>query len=100
MSRLIALSTLLLLQSAWAGPVVVPAGPFQMGCSMGDSACEKDEGRPGGTRVDVRAFAIDTHEVTVEHYRAASLPGNARRRSPTRATNTAVTMRLDGDSIR
>jgi len=70
MSKLIALSLSLLLQSAWAGQVVVPAGPFLMGCSKGDTACEKDEGRPGGVTVSVPAFAIDTHEVTVAQYRA------------------------------
>lgn len=61
---------LLLSQPAWAGRIVVPAGAFQMGCSRGDKACEKDEGRPGGMSVHVPAFAIDTHEVAVAGFRA------------------------------
>jgi hypothetical protein len=45
----------LLSQSAWSGQIVVPAGAFQMGCSRSDAACEKDEGPPGGVRVQVPA---------------------------------------------
>lgn len=79
MNKLIALlflpSALLSLQPAWAGQVIVPAGAFQMGCSKGDTACEKDEGRPGGVTVSVPAFAIDTHEVTVANYRACIKAG-------------------------
>jgi len=55
--------------TAGAGQVEVPGGPFQMGCSVGDEACEKDEGAPGGVTVQVPAFRIDTHEVTVADYR-------------------------------
>ncbi|RMG34491.1 MAG: formylglycine-generating enzyme family protein, partial [Gammaproteobacteria bacterium] len=53
-----------------AAPVTIAAGPFQMGCSPGDPACEHDEGPPGGIRVEVPAFRIDEHEVTVAEYRA------------------------------
>ncbi|MBI5329265.1 MAG: SUMF1/EgtB/PvdO family nonheme iron enzyme [Betaproteobacteria bacterium] len=70
MNRLIALSLLLWLQTAWAGQVAVPAGPFLMGCSKGDNACEQDEGRPGGVAVTVPAFVLDRHEVTVADFRA------------------------------
>lgn len=75
MRMLITLSTVLWLQSAWAGQVTVPAGAFQMGCARGDTACEPDEGRPGGVTVQVPAFAIDTHEVTVAAFRACVQAG-------------------------
>jgi len=52
-----------------AGPVVVPAGDFQMGCSIGDGSCEKDEGPSGGLKIAVPKFSIDTHEVAVDKYR-------------------------------
>ncbi len=55
--------------------VTVPAGEFQMGCSKNDDACEKDEGPAGGTEVNVPAFKIDTHEVTVAEYRACVTSG-------------------------
>lgn len=54
--------------AAGSAQVVVPAGAFQMGCSSGDADCEKDEGPPGGTRVEVPAFSIDINEVTVAEY--------------------------------
>jgi iron(II)-dependent oxidoreductase len=60
---------------AWAGQVLVPAGPFQMGCSAGDKACEQDEGAPGGVKVEVPAFLLDSHEVTVADYRACVQAG-------------------------
>ncbi len=53
-----------------AAPVTVPGGPFLMGCSSGDPACERDEGPAGGTTVTVSTFRIDSHEVTVAEYRA------------------------------
>ncbi len=53
---------------ALTGMVVIPAGEFWMGCNEKvDSKCEKDE-RPGG-KVDLDAFSIDKHEVTVADYR-------------------------------
>jgi iron(II)-dependent oxidoreductase len=55
--------------------VTIPAGAFQMGCSTGDAACEKDEGSPGGVKVHVPAFRIDTHEVSVADYRACIARG-------------------------
>ena len=55
--------------AAWAaGQVDVPAGSFQMGCSLGDKGCDQDEGPVGGIAVEVPAFRIDTHEVTVAGY--------------------------------
>ena len=48
--------------------VLIPAGPFQMGCSVSDPNCENDEGPAGGTPVFVPAFKIDTHEVSVGEY--------------------------------
>ncbi len=59
--------------------VPVPAGPFQMGCSKGDDACEQDEGKPGGVTVNVPAFAIDPYEVTVADYRRCMAAGKCRR---------------------
>jgi iron(II)-dependent oxidoreductase len=51
-----------------AGQVDVPAGSFQMGCSLGGQGCDQDEGPVGGIAVEVPAFRIDTHEVTVAGY--------------------------------
>ena len=51
-----------------AGMATIPAGPFQMGCSADDPACDVDEGSRGGTAINVPAFKIDTHEVTVNEY--------------------------------
>ncbi len=64
----------LLLASASVGAdqAEVPRGPFQIGCSIGDGACEKDEGPPGGVTVVVSGFRIDTHEVTVLEYRRSA----------------------------
>lgn len=62
-----------------AEPVMIPAGPFQMGCSVGDDACDKDEGPAGGVRVDVGAFKIDPYEVSVVDYRACMDAGQCSR---------------------
>ena len=53
---------------ASADPVRVEAGPFDMGCSIGDPDCDQDEGPPGGTRIQVPGFAIDAEEVKVSAY--------------------------------
>jgi len=53
-----------------AEQVLVPAGSFQMGCSVGDGNCEADEGPAGGVAVTVPAFNIDLREVTVTGYLA------------------------------
>ena len=58
-----------------ADRVVVPEATFPMGCSLGDPACDADEGPVGGTPVRVPAFAIDRNEVTVEQYRACVSDG-------------------------
>ena len=50
--------------------VTVKAGPFQMGCSVNDPDCEKDEGPAGGTTVSVPTFKIDKYEVSVADFRA------------------------------
>lgn len=49
--------------------VLVPAGDFQMGCSVGDDLCDEDEGTKGGVSVHVPAFFMDKNEVTVAEYR-------------------------------
>jgi len=55
--------------STWSrDSVLIPSGSFQMGCSLKDDACGKDEGTKGGTPVDVAAFKIDRYEVTVAQY--------------------------------
>lgn len=61
--------TTLLAPQAMAERVLVPAGNFNMGCSVGDDACDKDEGPAGGVVVNVPAFLIDRREVTVAEYR-------------------------------
>lgn len=48
--------------------VRIPAGEFQMGCSLNDADCGSDEESAGGVTVNVPAFQIDTHEVTVAEY--------------------------------
>ena len=48
---------------------VIPAGSFQMGCSVKDTLCDKDEGPQGGVEVFVEAFSIDIHETSVSEYR-------------------------------
>jgi iron(II)-dependent oxidoreductase len=57
-------------QGVLADRVAVSAATFDMGCSVGDPACEKDEGPEGGVPVAVPAFLIDRNEVTVAEYRA------------------------------
>lgn len=47
--------------------IAVPAGPFHMGCSIGDKRCEADE-QPA-VSVNVPTFFIDAREVTVAQYR-------------------------------
>ena len=70
-----------LLVLAWVGAataaerVLVPGGSFQMGCSEQDVDCERVEGAPGGQAVNVPAFLIDSHEVTVAEYRACVASG-------------------------
>lgn len=59
--------------------VVVPDGPFMMGCSAKDKLCEADEGPQGGVKVYVPAFAIDIHETSVVEYRACVQSGKCDR---------------------
>ena len=59
--------------------VEVPAGSFQMGCSVNDSACDKDEGPAGGTSVQVPAFLLDVHEVSVGEYQRCMDAGKCTR---------------------
>ncbi len=51
------------------GKVLVPAGSFRVGCSVGDGLCGVDEGPKGGVLVSVPAFYIDISEVSVAEYR-------------------------------
>lgn len=60
-------------------PILIESGAFQMGCSLADSACENDEGEPGGTSVDVPAFKIDKYEVSVAEYEACITAGKCQR---------------------
>ncbi len=62
-----------------ADRVLVPGGSFNMGCSTGDTDCEKDEGKPGGIAVEVPAFSIDRYEVTVADYRKCMKAGDCAR---------------------
>lgn len=52
-----------------ADRVVISAGEFQMGCSINDNDCDKDEGPQGGIAVMVKKFMLDKHEVSVAEYR-------------------------------
>ncbi len=65
-------TTLLLLLFATSASatdmVSIPAGPFTMGCSLGDKQCERDE--IPAVNVNVPAFLIDAREVSVAEYRA------------------------------
>jgi len=56
-------------------PIQVPAGNFQMGCSIDDDLCDQNEGPAGGTTVNVPTFSIDSHEVTVADYKACMKKG-------------------------
>ena len=64
---------------AAAEKVLIDAGSFQMGCSVGDTACENDEGTPGGVSVSVPAFMMDSHEVSVNEYMACIEAGKCQR---------------------
>lgn len=64
---------------AQSNEVLVPAGVFQMGCSPGDTQCERDEGEMGGIEVFVPAFYIDIYEVTVDQYGACITAGACQR---------------------
>lgn len=59
--------------------VKVAAGAFQMGCSVGDTDCDGDEGRAGGVKVHVPTFYIDRYEVTVAEYQACIDAGQCQR---------------------
>lgn len=59
--------------------IAVPAGPFQMGCSQGDKKCGTDEGKVGGTSINVPAFVIDKNEVTVADYKKCMAAGKCER---------------------
>lgn len=56
--------------------VTVPAGSFTMGC-IGEAADCDDDARPAH-RVDLDAYEIDVHEVTVDDYRACVQRGVCR----------------------
>ncbi len=64
---------------AAADRVTVEDGSFNMGCSIGDPDCEKDEGKAGGIKVAVPGFQIDRNEVTVAQYRQCMLAGKCDR---------------------
>ena len=55
--------------------VLIPAGAFLMGCTQQTHNCERDEGKPGGMRVNAPAFYIDPYEITVAEYRACVATG-------------------------
>ena len=59
--------------------VMIPAGEFKMGCSVNDPDCENDEGPEGGIAVNVPAFKIDRHEVSVAEYEACIAAGKCER---------------------
>ncbi len=59
--------------------VVIPEGHFQMGCSVGDADCERDEGAVGGISVFVPEFQLDRYEVSVAEYEACIEAGECER---------------------
>lgn len=78
--------------------ITVSAGAFQMGCSVGDDWCERDEGPAGGVRVQVPAFMLDAREVTVAEYEACIASGSCERpkdHARNQYCNIGAAMRLD-----
>ena len=69
----------LIVSTAFADRIHVPAGAFAMGCSTGDKQCEKDEGAAGGTRITVPTFYLDVHEVSVDEYKKCMHAGKCER---------------------
>lgn len=59
--------------------VLIPASKFLMGCSVNDSACDKDEGPAKSTNVSVKDFYIDKYEVSVADYRKCLVNKNCQR---------------------
>ena len=59
--------------------VLIPAGKFNMGCSVGDRDCGKDEGLAGGVSVEVPDFYIYDREVTVAEYETCMYAGKCPR---------------------
>lgn len=62
--------------------VLIPEGKFMMGCSKGDSLCDKDEGPAGGVSVFVPAFYIDKYEITVSEYQQCVKAGKCKAPDP------------------
>ncbi len=62
-----------------ADRIVIPAGEFQMGCSVNDNDCDVDEGPQGGTTVMVPGFMLDKHEVSVNEYKNCVKAGKCSR---------------------
>lgn len=57
----------------------VSAGTFNMGCSINDTGCDNDEGKPGGISVHVDDYFIDANEVTVAQYAKCIEKGKCKR---------------------
>lgn len=74
--RYVGLVVIMLPLGGFAAPVAVPPGSFNMGCSVGDDACESDEGPVGGTPVHVPGFRIDRYEVRVDEFRSCVSAGS------------------------
>ncbi len=65
-------------QASYAERVKITAGEFAMGCSVKDDQCENDEGELGGVNINVPAFYLDSHEVTVKEYAACIDTGHCK----------------------
>ena len=59
------------------GMVAIPAGSYFMGCSIGDTKCQKDENP--SHEVTVEAFFLDRHEVTNAQYEKCAKAGACRK---------------------
>ncbi|HHL31456.1 MAG TPA: formylglycine-generating enzyme family protein [Oceanospirillales bacterium] len=74
------------LQAQQGQKILIPAGSFNMGCSIADKDCASDEGKAGGISVFVPAFFIDKNEVTVAQYNKCIKAGKCK--APTSAKIT------------
>ena len=57
--------------------ILIPGGSFNMGCSLNDPDCGKDEDPTGGIRVHVPDFFIDKREFSVKDFhKCMAMPAN------------------------
>lgn len=59
--------------------IFVPEGKYNVGCSVADDLCQRDEGKSGGVTVNVPEFYIDVQETSVAEYRQCVAAGACQR---------------------